>query len=160
MELKLVKIDTPANCNTILGMSHFIKTVEDLYEAMVNSVPDIEFGIAFCESSGECLVRVEGTSKDLKEFAAKNILNIGCGHSFLIFLRKAYPINVLNALKKVPEVCTIYAATANPIEVIIAESKQGRGILGVIDGFKPLGIEDKDDIEKRQILLKKIGYKK
>jgi adenosine/AMP kinase len=141
-------------------MSHFIKTVEDLYEAMVNSVPDIEFGIAFCESSGECLVRVEGTSKDLKEFAAKNILNIGCGHSFLIFLRKAYPINVLNALKKVPEVCTIYAATANPIEVIIAESKQGGGILGVIDGFKPLGIEDKDDIEKRQILLKKIGYKK
>jgi adenosine/AMP kinase len=160
MELKLVKIDTPANCNTILGMSHFIKTVEDLYEAMVNSVPDIEFGIAFCESSGECLVRVEGTSKDLKESSAKNILNIGCGHSFLIFLRKAYPINVLNALKKVPEVCTIYAATANPIEVIIAESKQGRGILGVIDGFKPLGIEDKDDIEKRQVLLKKIGYKK
>ena len=160
MEIKLVKIDTPENCNTILGMAHFIKTVEDLYEAMVNSVPDIEFGIAFCEGSGECLVRVEGTSKDLKESAAKNILNIGCGHSFLIFLRKAYPINVLNALKKVPEVCTIYAATANPLEVVIAESKQGRGILGVIDGFKPLGIEDKNDVEKRQILLQKLGYKK
>jgi adenosine/AMP kinase len=160
MEIKIVKKKKKKNSNTILGTAHFIKTVEDLYEAMINSVPDIECGIAFCEASGECLVRVEGTSNDLKESAAKNIQNIGCGHSFLIFLRNAYPINVLNALKNVPEVCTIYAATANPLEVVIAESKQGKGILGVIDGFKPLGIEDDNDVKKRQFLLRKLGYKK
>jgi len=160
LEIKVVKIEMPEDCNVILGMSHFIKTVEDVYEAMVNSVPNIKFGVAFCESSGERLVRVEGTDEELKKAAAENMLRLGCGHSFLIFLRGAYPVNVLNALKKVPEVCTIYAATANPLEVIIAETEQGKGILGVIDGLKPLGIEDEKGVEWRRNLLRKIGYKR
>jgi len=160
MELKVVKIEPPKECNVILGTSHFIKTVEDLYEALVNSVPNIKFGLAFCESSGECLVRVDGTDEELKEVAAKNALNLGCGHSFLIFLRNAYPINVLNALKGVPEVCTIHAATANPLEVIVAETDQGRGILGVVDGLRSKGIEDEKGIRWRKEFLRKIGYKK
>ena len=160
MEINVVKIVMPVDCNVVLGMSHFIKTVEDVYEAMVNSVPNIKFGVAFCESSGERLVRVEGTDEELKKAAAENMLRLGCGHSFLIFLRGAYPVNVLNALKKVPEVCTIYAATANPLEVIIAETEQGKGILGVIDGLKPLGIEDEKGVEWRRNLLRKIGYKR
>ncbi|MCD6325507.1 adenosine-specific kinase [Candidatus Bathyarchaeota archaeon] len=160
MEIKLVKIETPEECNAILGMAHFIKTVEDIYEAMVNSVPNIKFGLAFCESSGECLIRVEGTDDELKKAAAENMLKLGCGHSFLIFLRGAYPINVLNALKSVPEVCTIYAATANPLEVIVAETEQGRGILGVIDGLKPKGIEDEKGVEWRRNILRRLGYKK
>jgi len=150
----------PEGCNLILGQSHFIKTVEDLYEAMVNSVPGIKFGLAFCESSGECLVRVDGTDEELKEVAARNVLNLGCGHSFMVFLRGAYPINVLNAIKMVPEVCTIYAATANPLEVIVAETDQGRAVLGVVDGLKPKGIEDEKGVKWRKELLRKIGYKK
>ena len=160
MELKVVKIKLPEECNVILGTTHFIKTVEDLYETLVNSVPNIKFGIGFCESSGECLVRVDGTDEELKEAAAKNALNLGCGHSFLIFLRNAYPINVLNAIKRVPEVCTVYAATANPLEVIVAETDQGRGILGVVDGLRPKGIEDEKGIRWRKEFLRKIGYKK
>lgn len=160
MELKVVKMELPEECNVILGTAHFIKTVEDLYETLVNSVPNIKFGLAFCESSGECLVRVDGTDEELKEAAAKNALNLGCGHSFLIFLRNAYPINVLNAIKTVPEVCTIHAATANPLEVIVAETDQGRGILGVVDGLRTKGIEDEKGIRWRKEFLRKIGYKK
>jgi len=160
MEIKIVKIDTPKDSNAILGMAHFIKTVEDIYEAMVNSVPEIKFGLAFCESSGECLIRVDGTDEELKKAAAENMLKLGCGHSFLVFLRGAYPINVLNALKNVPEICTIYAATSNPLEVVVAETEQGRGILGVIDGLKPKGIEDEKGIEWRRSILRKLGYKK
>jgi len=160
LEINVVKIEMPEDCNVVLGMAHFIKTVEDVYEAMVNSVPNIKFGVAFCESSGERLVRVEGTDEELKKAAAENMLKLGCGHSFLIFLRGAYPVNVLNALKRVPEVCTVYAATANPLEVVVAETEQGKGILGVIDGLKPLGIEDEKGVEWRRSLLRKIGYKK
>ncbi|MEM2028111.1 MAG: adenosine-specific kinase [Candidatus Bathyarchaeia archaeon] len=160
VEIKVVSIDIPEDCNVILGMAHFIKTVEDIYEAMVNSVPGIKFGLAFCESSGECLVRVEGTDEELKRAAAENMLKLGCGHSFIILMRGAYPINVLNAIKRVPEVCTVYAATANPLQVVIAETEQGRGILGVIDGLKPKGIEDEKGVEWRRSLLRKLGYKK
>ena len=160
MELKVVKIKLPEECNVILGTTHFIKSVEDLYETLVNSVPNIKFGLAFCESSGECLIRVDGTDEELKKAAAENALNLGCGHSFLIFLRNAYPINVLNAIKRVPEVCTVHAATANPLEVIIAETAQGRGILGVVDGLRPKGIEDEKGIRWRREFLRKIGYKR
>ncbi|MEM2563964.1 MAG: adenosine-specific kinase [Candidatus Bathyarchaeia archaeon] len=160
VEIKVVSIDIPEDCNVILGMAHFIKTVEDIYEAMVNSVPGIKFGLAFCESSGECLVRVEGTDEELKRAAAENMLKLGCGHSFIILMRGAYPINVLNAIKRVPEVCTVYAATANPLQVVVAETEQGRGILGVIDGLKPKGIEDEKGVEWRRSLLRKLGYKK
>ncbi len=160
METILVKIEPPRDCNVILGMAHFIKTVEDIYEAMVNSVPNVKFGLAFCESSGECLVRVEGTDEELKKAAGENMLRLGCGHSFLVFLRGAYPINVLNAIKHVPEVCSIYAATANPLEVVVAETQQGKGILGVVDGLKPKGIEDEKGVEWRKGILRKFGYKK
>lgn len=160
MELKVVKIKLPEGCNVILGTTHFIKTVEDLYETLVNSVPNIKFGLAFCESSGECLVRVDGTDEELKEASAKNALDLGCGHSFLIFLRNAYPINVLNEIKRVPEVCAVYAATANPLEVIVAETDQGRGILGVVDGLRPKGIEDEKGVKWRKEFLRKVGYKR
>lgn len=160
MKIKTVKIETPDDCNVILGMAHFIKTVEDIYETMVNSMPNIKFGLAFCESSGERLVRTDGTDEELGKAAAENMLKLGCGHSFLVILREAYPINVLNALKRVPEVCTVYAATANPLEVIVAETEQGNGILGVIDGLKPVGIEDEKGVEWRKSFLKKIGYKR
>jgi adenosine/AMP kinase len=150
----------PAECNVILGAAHFIKTVEDLYEVLVNSVPNIKFGLAFAESSGECLVRVEGTDEDLKNAAAENMLNLGCGHSFIIILQNAYPINVLNAIKRVPEVCTIHAATANPLQVVVAETDQGRGILGVIDGLRSKGIEDENGVRWRKEFLRKIGYKR
>jgi len=160
MEIKVVNVEMPEGCNLILGQSHFIKTVEDLYEAMVNSVPGVKFGLAFCESSGECLVRVDGTDEELKKVAAENVLSLGCGHSFMVFLRGAYPINVLNAIKMVPEVCTIYAATANPLEVIVAETSHGRAVLGVVDGLKPKGIEDEKGVKWRKELLRKIGYKK
>ena len=160
MDIKVVKIEVPEGCNLILGQTHFIKSVEDLYEAMVDSVPNIKFGIGFCESSGECLVRADGTDEELQDAAAKNVLNLGCGHSFMVFLRGAYPINVLNAIKMVPEVCTIYAATANPLEVIVAETDQGRAILGVVDGLKPKGIEDEKGVKWRRDLLRKIGYKR
>ena len=159
MELKVVRVETPEGCNMILGQSHFIKTVEDLYEAVVSSTPSVKFGLAFCESSGERLVRVEGNDEALKKIAAENALRVGCGHFFIIFLRDAYPINVLNELKSVPEVCTLYAATANPVEVIVAETELGRALLGVVDGEKPRGIEDEDGVKWRKGFLRKIGYK-
>lgn len=159
METKIVKIEKPAEINLIIGQSHFIKTVEDIYEAMVNSVPGIKFGMAFCESSGACLVRSEGTDPELKGLAAKNALAIGAGHIFIILMKDSYPINVLRAIKEVPEVCSIYCATANQVEIIIAETELGRGILGVIDGAKPKGIEGESDIKWRKDFLRKIGYK-
>ncbi|HMK93890.1 MAG TPA: adenosine-specific kinase [Candidatus Limnocylindrales bacterium] len=159
MEFTIVKIDPPKDCNVILGMAHFIKTAEDLYEALVNSVPNIKFGLGFCESSGPCLVRHEGNDQELRRQAAEKALAIGCGHSFLIFLRNAYPLNVLDKIKKVPEVCTVYAATANPLEVIIAETAQGRGIIGVVDGSKSKEIETDADILERRQFVRKIGYK-
>lgn len=140
-------------------MAHFIKTIEDLYEALINSVPNIKFGIAFCEASGPRLVRSEGNDEELKEIAIKNAYTLACGHCFIIYLRNAYPINVLGKLKEVPEVCCIFAATSNPLEVVIMETKQGRGLLGVIDGFKSKGIESDDDIINRKKFLRKIGYK-
>ncbi len=159
MEFTVVKIDPPKDCNIILGMAHFIKTAEDLYEAMVNSVPNIKFGIGFCESSGPCLVRHEGNDEELRRLAAQKAFEIGCGHSFLIYIKNAYPLNVLDKIKKVPEVCTVYAATANPLEVIIAETAQGRGIMGVIDGYKSKGVETDADVSERHQFLRKIGYK-
>jgi hypothetical protein len=159
LEFKTVKIDPPKDGNIILGMAHFIKTAEDLYEAMVNSVPNIKFGIGFCESSGPCLVRHEGNDEELRRLAAQKALEIGCGHSFLIYIKNAYPLNVLDKIKKVPEVCTVFAATANPLEVIIAETAQGRGIVGVVDGAKSKGIETDTDIKERRQFLRKIGYK-
>ena len=159
LQFKTVKIEALENCNVILGMAHFIKTVEDLYEALVNAVPNIKFGIGFCESSGPCLVRHEGNDEELRRLAAEKAFEIACGHSFIIFLKNAYPINVLDKIKKVPEVCTIYAATSNPLEVIIAETKQGRGIVGVIDGLKSKGIETEEDIRARKEFLRKVGYK-
>ncbi len=159
MELTTVKIEKPVDANIILGQSHFIKTVEDLYEAMVNSVPSAKFGVAFCESSGPCLVRVDGNDEELKNIASKNAYALGAGHTFIIVMRNAYPINVLNAVKNVPEVCNVYCATANDIEVVIAETKQGRGVMGVIDGRKTKGIEKESDVKDRKEFLRKIGYK-
>ncbi len=160
MELKLVTIEKPEELNFILGQTHFIKSVEDLHEALASSVPGIKFGLAFCEASGACLVRLSGTDEALVELARKNALAVGAGHSFIVFLGKGfYPINVLNAIKMVPEVCRIFCATANPTQVVIAESEQGRGILGVIDGFLPKGAEDQAGITWRKSLLRMIGYK-
>ncbi|MFH1354677.1 MAG: adenosine-specific kinase [Candidatus Omnitrophota bacterium] len=159
MELKLINIKKPDEVNLILGQSHFIKTIEDLYEVLVNNVPGIKFGVSFVESSGACKVRVEGNDDELKKLAASNALDIGAGHSFIVFLRDAYPINVLNAIKNIPEVCNIYCATANPLAVIVAETDTGRGILGVIDGSKPKGVESQADISWRREFLRKIGYK-
>jgi adenosine/AMP kinase len=159
MELKLVDLTIPDESNLILGQSHFIKTVEDVYGALASSSAGIKFGIAFCEASGECLVRIDGNDDELKKIASENALKLGCGHSFNIVMKGAYPINVLTQLKAVPEVCTIFAATANPLQVVVAESEQGRGILGVIDGNKPKGIENEEGIEWRKGFLKMIGYK-
>jgi hypothetical protein len=159
VKLETVKIEVPKDCNVIVGMAHFIKTVEDLYEALINSVPNIKFGIGFCESSGPCLVRFDGNDEELKSLAARHALNLGCGHCFIIFLKNAYPINVLDKIKQVPEVCNIHAATANPLEVIVAETEQGRGIVGVVDGLKSKGIETERDIKERKEFLRKIGYK-
>jgi len=158
LEIKIVKIDKPDDLNFILGQAHFIKTAEDLYESLVN-VPGAKFGLAFSEASGACKVRCEGNDIALKELACKNALELACGHSFIIFLKGAYPVSVLNAIKSIPEVCNIYCATANPTEVIIAQSQSGRGILGVIDGLSPRGIETPEDIAWRKELLRKIGYK-
>lgn len=159
MKIQIIKIDVPPDANLILGQSHFIKTIEDLYEAIVNTVPGAKFGIAFCEASGPCLVRCEGNDRELKTMAADNALRVGCGHSFLVFLRDAYPINLLNTIQSVPEVCRIYCATANSIEVVVAETDGGRGILGVIDGATPKGIETAKDVKERKAFLRKIGYK-
>ena len=160
MELTTVRIDKPEEINFILGQSHFIKTVEDIHEALVQTVPGIKFGLGFCESSGACLVRWTGTDDEMIELAKQNALALSAGHAFILFLGAGYyPINVLNTIKTVPEVCRIYCATANPVEVIIAETDQGRGILGVIDGEKTKGIEGEEDIAWRKDLLRKIGYK-
>ena len=159
MELKIVKIDNPNHMNMILGQSHFIKTVEDVYETMVSTVPMAKFGLAFCEASDVCLVRHTGTDNEMLELAQKNALALSAGHSFIIFMKDMFPVNVLNAIKNVPEVCRIFCATANPVEVIIAETEQGRGILGVIDGFSAKGIETAQDIDARKNLLRQIGYK-
>jgi uncharacterized protein len=159
LDLRTVKVEPPKDCNIILGQAHFIKTAEDLYEALVNSVPGIKFGLGFCESSGPCLVRHEGNDDELQRLAVEKAFEIGCGHCFLIYLKNAYPLNVLDKIKKVPEVCSIYAASANPLEIVIAETEQGRGILGVIDGSKSKGIETDKDIADRRAFLRKIGYK-
>ncbi len=160
MELKSVKIAAPPDTNLILGQTHFIKSAEDLYEALITSCPGIKFGLAFCEASGKCLVRSEGNDEELIKASEKNAIAIGCGHSFLVFMRNAYPINALNAVKNVQEVCNIFCATSNPVEVIMVETKQGRGILGVIDGETPKGIEGAADKEERGTFLRKIGYKR
>lgn len=159
MKLSSVKIENPEHLNMILGQSHFIKTVEDLHEALVNSVPQIKFGIAFCEASDKRLVRWSGNDDVLIKLARQNAFEIGAGHVFIVFIMNAYPINVLRAIKNTPEVCQIFCATANPIEVVIAESEQGRGVMGVIDGQKSLGIETENDIIERKSLLRKFGYK-
>jgi len=159
LELKIIRMEAPKDAQLILGASHFIKSVEDIYEAITNSVPNAKFGIGFCESSGPCLVRGEGNDPELTEQAKKNAFAISSGHSFIIFLRDAYPINVLNAIKMVPEVCTIHCATANPVEVVVAETEQGRGILGVVDGLRSKGIETQNDVDERKRFLRKIGYK-
>ncbi len=159
LELSVVKIDMPKDVNVILGTAHFIKTVEDLYEALKNSVPDIKFGVGFCESSGPCLVRSEGNDNDLKDLATKYALELACGHSFIVFIKNSYPLNVLDKIKQVPEVCTVHAATANPLQVIVAETEQGRGIMGVVDGMKSKGVETENDVRTRREFLRNIGYK-
>jgi uncharacterized protein len=159
MQLTTVTIRKPDDVNLILGQSHFIKTVEDVHEALVTAVPGIQFGLAFCEASGACLVRWTGTNDEMIALAKENAYAIGAGHSFIIFLRNAYPVNVLNAIKMVPEVCQVYCATANPLEVLVAETAAGRGILGVVDGAKPKGIEGDEGIAWRKEFLRTIGYK-
>jgi hypothetical protein len=159
METIVFNVGIPDGCNAILGQSHFIKTVEDLYEALVNAVPNIKFGLAFCEASGTCLVRVDGNDEDLRQLASKTASELSAGHTFIIFMRNAYPINVLDKVKAVPEVCNIFLATANPFQVILAQTEQGRGVLGVVDGYSSKGIESKADIQDRKTLLRKIGYK-
>ncbi|UCG36737.1 MAG: adenosine-specific kinase [Candidatus Bathyarchaeota archaeon] len=159
LNIRIVKIESVEDCNIILGTSHFIKTIEDLYETLTESSPNIEFGISFCESSGPCLVRSEGNDEELKQLATKKAYELSCGHCFLVVIRKAFPINVLNRIKRLSEVCTIHAATANPLEVVILETEQGRGILGVVDGFKSKGIETEQDVKDRRELLRKLRYK-
>jgi len=157
--MSTVKLEAPEDCNLILGQSHFIKTVEDLYEAIINTVPQAEFGLAFGEASGDCLVRIAGNNNELTKLAGEKVLEMGCGHSFLIFLKNAFPINVTQRIKSVPEVVNLFCATANPVEVLIVESNQGKGIIGVIDGLKPHKIEEKKDVEYRKNFLREIGYK-
>jgi adenosine/AMP kinase len=159
-EIKSVRMEFPADANIIVGQSHFIKTVEDLYEAVATTAPQAKFGLAFNESSGPCLTRFDGNDAELKDVAVKNAQALGCGHSFVLVLENAYPINVLNAIRNVPEVCSIFCATANAVEIIVACSDQGRGVLGVIDGESPKGVEGQDDIAWRHDLLRKIGYKR
>jgi uncharacterized protein len=159
MDLKTIKIEKPEDTNFILGQSHFIKTVEDIHEAIVQTNPQIKFGLGFCESSGKALVRWTGNDPALIEMAKKNALALSCGHCFILFMDHGFPVNILNIIKNIPEVCTIYCASANPTEVIIAETEQGRGILGVVDGIKTSGIETESDIQWRKDLLRKIGYK-
>jgi adenosine/AMP kinase len=160
LETKSVRMEVPADANIIVGQAHFIKTVEDLYEAVSTTVPQARFGLAFNESSGACLTRSEGNDSTLRDTAVRNAEALGCGHVFVLVLQNAYPINVLNAIRNVPEVCSIFCATANPVEIIIAQSEQGRGVLGVIDGSSPKGIESESDVTWRHDLLRKIGYKR
>ncbi len=159
MELKIEHLEIPQGCNVIFGQTHFIKTVEDLYEIIIGAVPNAQFGIGFCEASGHCLVRGEGNDETLKEVAMKNALRIGAGHTFNIVLKEAFPINILNAVKMCQEVCSLFCATANPVEVILAQSEQGRGVLGVIDGSSPKGMEKEDGVTWRKDLLRKFKYK-
>ena len=159
LKIKVVKLESPPDCNLILGQSHFIKTVEDLHEAIFNTVPQAEFGIAFAEASGDCLVRCTGNNPDLTKLASQKMLELACGHSFLIYLKNAFPLNLTQRIKSVPEVVNLFCATANPVEVLIVETNQGRGIIGVIDGMSPKAIENEKDVEYRQKLLRDIGYK-
>jgi hypothetical protein len=160
LNLHLVSLEIPENGNLILGQSHFIKTAEDIYEAIVNTVPQMKFGVAFNEASGPCLTRVEGNDDALKALAAKNATAVGAGHTFVVVMRDGYPINVLGRIKDVPEVCSIFCATANPVQAVVAESEEGRGVLGVIDGAPPKGVEGPEDVEKRRGFLRMIGYKR
>ena len=160
MDLHAIRLEIPSEGNIIVGQSHFIKTVEDLYEAIVNSVPQMKFGVAFNEASGHCLTRVDGNDDELKAIAARNATAVGAGHLFVVTLRGGFPINVKNRILETPEVCTIFCATANPVEVIVAQTEQGRGVLGVVDGSSPKGVEDASGVEWRQGFLRKIGYKK
>jgi uncharacterized protein len=160
MELKLVPLEIPENGNLILGQTHFIKTVEDVYEAIVNTVPQMKFGVAFNEASGPCLTRVEGNDDGLKALAARNATALAAGHVFVVVMRDGYPINILGRIKDVPEVCSIFCATANPVQAVIAESEQGRGVIGVIDGVPPKGVETAEDAGKRRAFLRMIGYKR
>jgi len=159
INIEIVKLEAPENCNLILGQSHFIKTVEDLYEAIMNTVPQAKFGLAFAEASGDCLVRTTGNNADLEKLAGKKMLEMRCGHSFLIFLCNAFPINLIQRIKDVPEVVNLFCATANPVQVLIVKTEQGKGIIGVVDGFSPKGIETEDDITWRKKFLRDIGYK-
>jgi adenosine/AMP kinase len=160
MDIISVPVRKPDDVNVVLGQTHFIKTVEDLYEAIVSSAPGLKFGVAFCEASGACKVRVEGNDEGMKALAAENALGIGAGHTFIICMQNGFPINILNAVKSVCEVCSVFAATANPLEVIVADNGTGRGVLGVIDGMKSAGVEDEQDITWRKDFLRKIGYKR
>jgi hypothetical protein len=160
MNFEEYSVKLPEGCNVILGQTHFIKTVEDLYEAIVSTSAAAKFGLAFSEASGPCLVRVDGNDADLKKAAAQTLMDIGCGHTFIIFLKNAFPINFLGAIRRVPEVCHIMAATANPLKLIIARTEQGGGIIGVVDGFAPKGIETDTDVEARKKFLRDIGYKR
>ncbi|BCU67524.1 adenosine monophosphate-protein transferase [Sulfolobales archaeon HS-7] len=160
VKLDVIRVDIPEGCNIILGQSHFIKTVEDLYEAMVTSSPHLKFGIAFVEASGKRLIRKDGNDESLINKAVEELKKIAAGHTFIIFLKEGYPINVLNRIKEVQEVVRVFAATANPLQVIVAETDQGRGILGVVDGYTPLGVESAQDVEERKGILRKFGYKR
>lgn len=160
METEGVPVEIPPDCNVIIGQSHFIKTAEDLYEAMVNATPSAKFGIAFCEASGPRLVRVEGNDEELKRVAAKNALRIGAGHTFVVMLKNAFPVNVLGAIKGVPEVCSVFCATANELQVVVAKDDNGRGVIGVIDGKSPMGVENDANVKERREFLRKIGYKR
>jgi hypothetical protein len=160
MDLEMVTVDNPENLNLIFGQSHFIKTIEDLYEALIQCSMSIKFGVAFCEASGDRLVRWDGNDNSLIELAKNNAVKIGCGHTFIVFMKDAFPVNCLNAIKNVPEVARIFCATANPLQVIVAKSSQGRGVMGVIDGQSPLGVEDQEKQQERKTFLRKIGYKR
>jgi uncharacterized protein len=160
LEIKAVGLEFPADANIIVGQSHFIKTVEDLYEAVCTAVPQVKFGLAFNESSGACLTRADGNEEELRHIAIRNAQALGCGHTFVLIIQNAYPVNILNAIRNVPEVCSIFCATANPVEIVVAQTEQGRGVLGVIDGSSPKGVEGQADIAWRHDLLRKIGYKR
>jgi adenosine/AMP kinase len=160
MEIKNIRLSVPDGCNIIVGQSHFIKTIEDLYEVMATGCMHSKFGIAFCEASGPCLIRVEGNDESLKKTCAENAMIMGAGHTFIILLKDAFPINVLNAVKNCQEVCRVFCATANPLEVIVAETDQGRGVIGVVDGFSPKGVENDGEAAARKEFLRKIGYKR
>jgi adenosine/AMP kinase len=160
MQIESVKIEFPEDTNVVIGQSHFIKTVEDIYEAIVGAVPQARFGLAFCEASGPCLVRVDGNDDDLKKMAAENAVRIGAGHTFVVIMRDCYPINVLPRIKDVQEVCTVFCATANPLDVLVVDNSRGRGVVGVIDGEKPKGVEGEKDVADRKELLRKFGYKR